>query len=85
MQAPLSPEISVPFTEISGSGVLEVLRGVDFAVAQGSIFALLGSNGAGKSTTLNTVSRLVPVTKGRIRFAGERFVKEHLERLIGRE
>ncbi len=35
---------------------LEVLRGVDFEVARGSIFALLGSNGAGKTTVVKIVS-----------------------------
>src|ERR1700679_236153 len=35
---------------------LEVLRGVDFDVARGTIFALLGSNGAGKTTIVNILS-----------------------------
>jgi len=38
---------------------LEVLRGVDFDVARGSIFALLGSNGAGKTTVVNILSTLL--------------------------
>src|SRR5262249_37364572 len=39
-------------------GGLEVLRGVDFDVAPGSIFALLGSNGAGKTTVIKILSTL---------------------------
>ena len=38
---------------------LRVLRGVDFDVARGSIFALLGSNGAGKTTVVKILSTLV--------------------------
>ncbi|WZB64212.1 ATP-binding cassette domain-containing protein [Achromobacter xylosoxidans] len=40
-------------------------------VPQGAIVALLGANGAGKSTTLNVISRLVAPTAGGVRFAGE--------------
>jgi ABC-2 type transport system ATP-binding protein len=43
---------------------LRVLRGVDFDVARGSIFALLGSNGAGKSTTVNILSTLLAADAG---------------------
>jgi ABC-2 type transport system ATP-binding protein len=43
---------------------LEVLRGVDFDVARGSIFALLGSNGAGKTTVVNILSTLLKADTG---------------------
>jgi ABC-2 type transport system ATP-binding protein len=43
---------------------LEVLRGVDFDVARGSIFALLGSNGAGKTTVLKILSTLLKADEG---------------------
>ncbi len=43
---------------------LEVLRGVDFGVARGSIFALLGSNGAGKTTVVNILSTLLKADAG---------------------
>ena len=43
---------------------LEVLRGVDFDVAPGSIFALLGSNGAGKTTVVNILSTLLKADAG---------------------
>jgi ABC-2 type transport system ATP-binding protein len=43
---------------------LEVLRGVDFDVARGSVFALLGSNGAGKTTVVNILSTLLKADAG---------------------
>src|SRR5271156_5832813 len=43
---------------------LRVLRGVDFDVARGSIFALLGSNGAGKTTVVNILSTLLRAGAG---------------------
>jgi ABC-2 type transport system ATP-binding protein len=43
---------------------LEVLRGVDFTVARGSIFALLGSNGAGKTTVVKILSTLLKADAG---------------------
>jgi ABC-2 type transport system ATP-binding protein len=43
---------------------LRVLRGVDFDVARGSIFALLGSNGAGKTTVVNILSTLLKTDAG---------------------
>jgi ABC-2 type transport system ATP-binding protein len=43
---------------------LEVLRGVDFNVARGSVFALLGSNGAGKTTIVNILSTLLKADGG---------------------
>ena len=43
---------------------LEVLRGVDFDVARGSIFALLGSNGAGKTTVVKILSTLLRADAG---------------------
>ena len=45
-------------------GDLEVLRGVDFDVASGSIFALLGSNGAGKTTVVKILSTLLKADGG---------------------
>lgn len=51
-------------------GRREVLRGADFALAEGESVALLGPNGSGKSTCLNAISGLVTVTGGEIEVAG---------------
>ncbi|MEV4170166.1 ATP-binding cassette domain-containing protein [Nonomuraea sp. NPDC049709] len=49
---------------------LQVLRGVDFDVARGSIFALLGSNGAGKTTAVKILSTLLKADAGTARVNG---------------
>lgn len=52
-------------------GKSEVLKGISLEVREGEIVALLGSNGAGKSTTLKVISGLLHPKSGRVRFAGE--------------
>lgn len=52
-------------------GRAHILHGVGFAVGQGEVVALMGRNGAGKSTTMKTVMGLVPQPQGSIRFEGE--------------
>ena len=55
----------------AGYGKKTVLQGVSFRVGEGEIVALLGHNGAGKSTTLKTLLGLLPARAGSVRFAGE--------------
>ena len=55
----------------SGYGRLKILRGIDMNVEKGSIVALLGGNGTGKSTLLKAISGLNPVWRGEIRFNGQ--------------
>ncbi len=54
----------------AGYGRITVLRGISLTVGAGEIVSLIGSNGAGKSTTLRTISGLLAVRKGHIRFNG---------------
>ncbi|GAA5163997.1 ABC transporter ATP-binding protein [Ornithinimicrobium tianjinense] len=68
--------LSLNNVEVIYDDVILVLRGLSLTVAEGQIVALLGSNGAGKSTTLKAVSGLLPsehgeVTDGTISFRGE--------------
>ncbi len=51
-------------------GSIEALRGVSMTVEDGEVVTLIGSNGAGKSTTLRSISGLTPARAGTIRFAG---------------
>jgi len=52
-------------------GHVQALRGVDLEVRAGEITAIIGSNGAGKTSTLMAISGLAPVTAGEVRFNGE--------------
>jgi branched-chain amino acid transport system ATP-binding protein len=53
-------------------GPIEALRGIDIEIGQGEIVCLIGNNGAGKSTTLMTISGILKPTGGDIVFEGER-------------
>ena len=71
------PVLSVKNIEVIYDHVILVLRGVSLEVPQGKIVALLGGNGAGKSTTLKSISTLLAsergdITKGSIEFKGKR-------------
>ncbi len=55
----------------AGYGKKTVLQGVGLRVHEGEVVALLGHNGAGKSTTLKTLLGLLPARAGSVRFAGE--------------
>jgi branched-chain amino acid transport system ATP-binding protein len=52
-------------------GNIEALKGISLTVEEGEIITLIGSNGAGKSTTLRSISGLNPPRKGTIRFEGK--------------
>jgi branched-chain amino acid transport system ATP-binding protein len=52
-------------------GKIEAIRGISVEVDEGEIVTLIGANGAGKSTTLKTISGLRTVTQGEIRFNGQ--------------
>src|SRR2546423_10039556 len=74
--SPAPPILAVNNIEVVYEHVILVLKGVSLEVPKGAIVALLGANGAGKSTTLKAISNLLSaergeVTKGSIIFDGE--------------
>ncbi|HSF30361.1 MAG TPA: ABC transporter ATP-binding protein [Candidatus Tectomicrobia bacterium] len=52
-------------------GNIQALKGISFEVPEGSIITLLGANGAGKSTTLKSISGLTPPSRGCVTFMGQ--------------
>jgi branched-chain amino acid transport system ATP-binding protein len=64
----------MPLLEVSGVhtfyGNIEALKGISVTVDEGEVVTLIGSNGAGKSTTLRSISGLTPPREGSIKFEG---------------
>ena len=95
MSAVLKPQpetqayLTVNNVEVIYDHVILVLKGVSLQVQEGQIVALLGANGAGKSTTLKAISNLLraergDVTKGQITFSGERIDQLNPAELVRR-
>jgi branched-chain amino acid transport system ATP-binding protein len=66
----------------AGFGAGPVLFGIDIEIAQGELVALVGANGAGKSTTLGTLSGLVPATSGSVSFSGSDVTNARPEAIV---
>src|SRR3989440_4700184 len=85
----IAPLLSVRNIEVVYDDVILVLKGLSLEVPQGQIVALLGSNGAGKSTTLKAISGLLraeegEVTDGAIELEGERIDELEPEQIVRR-
>ncbi len=64
-------------------GVINAIKGVSFSVERGEIIALIGSNGAGKTTILHTVTGLIPAKAGSIMFEGRELTKTPAHKIVG--
>jgi len=83
------PLLELSNVEVTYSGVILVLKGINITVPERGCVALLGPNGAGKSTTLKAVSGVLKteegsVSSGHVRFAGERIDTLAAERTVHR-
>ncbi len=83
------PLLSVNNIEVIYDHVILVLKGVSLRVPEGGVVALLGANGAGKSTTLKAMSGLLrtergEVTKGSIEFQGEPIHRKDSAEVVGK-
>ena len=63
-------------------GAIHALQGIGFSVEQGEIVTLIGANGAGKSTTLRTISGLLRPRRGAIRFRGSDITMTPAEQIV---
>ena len=86
MSDPASAAEAAPMLELSDVhvryGAIRALQGVSLLVNQGELVALIGSNGAGKSTTLRTISGLLRPSQGRITFEGRDITTASSERIV---
>jgi len=78
----------MPLLEVSGIhtfyGAIEALKGVSLTVDEGEVVTLIGSNGAGKSTTLRSVCGLTPASAGTVTFAGENITRVTAHEIVTR-
>jgi len=65
-------------------GAIEALKGISLTVDEGEVVTLIGSNGAGKSTTLRSISGLTPASQGTITFAGEEITRVPAHEIVSR-
>lgn len=63
-------------------GMIEAIKGISFEVNQGEIVSLIGSNGAGKSTTLRTISGIKPAKSGQILYEGKDILKSNAMKIV---
>lgn len=63
-------------------GAIHALKGINFHVEEGEIVALIGANGAGKSTTLSTISGLLQPREGSVTFRGENITMTPAEQTV---
>jgi branched-chain amino acid transport system ATP-binding protein len=78
----------MPLLEVAGIrtfyGAIEALKGVSLTVGEGEVVTLIGSNGAGKSTTLRSISGLTPPSSGTITFDGENITRVTAHEIVTR-
>ena len=63
-------------------GVIRAIKGISFEVNQGEVIALIGANGAGKTTILHTITGLVPAKSGSILFEGKELTKMPTHKIV---
>lgn len=64
-------------------GVIRAVKGVSFSVEKGEVIALIGANGAGKTTILHTITGLIPAKSGSVVFDGKELTKTPAHKIVG--
>ena len=65
-------------------GSIHAIKGISFEVNEGEIVTLIGANGAGKSTTLNTVASLLKAATGSVTFMGQDLAKVPAHKIVSK-
>ena len=65
-------------------GAIEALKGISLTVEEGEVVTLIGSNGAGKSTTLRAITGLTPASSGTVKIAGEDITRVPAHEIVSR-
>lgn len=65
-------------------GKVEAIKGISLSIKQGQLVALIGANGAGKSTTLRSISGLLPSVSGRMMFEGQDITRCSAREILAR-
>ncbi len=66
-------------------GNIKALHGISFSVKAGEILTIIGANGAGKSTTLRAISRMIPAENGSIlEFEGQNILKYSTDKVVSK-
>ncbi len=73
--------LAIDNLEVSYGGI-KALQGIDLRVFEGEVVSLIGANGAGKSTTLKAISRIVKPGSGSILFAGKELLSMRPEQVV---
>lgn len=63
-------------------GVIQAIKGISFTVNEGEIIALIGANGAGKTTILHTISGLIPAKTGSVKFMDKELTKTAPHKIV---
>jgi branched-chain amino acid transport system ATP-binding protein len=63
-------------------GMIKAVKGVDFYAEQGEIVSLIGSNGAGKSTIMNSIMGIVPISSGTVNWKGQNIAGTSTDKIV---
>lgn len=64
-------------------GIIKAIKGISFDVNEGEVIALIGANGAGKTTILHTITGLITADRGTVQFEGEEITKVPAHKIVG--
>jgi len=83
-QTQTAPNVILQVQDLAVSyGHIEAVKGISLTLNEGEITALVGANGAGKSTSLLAISGLVKATRGKVIFNGEDITQQSPHRIVG--